>query len=803
MLQVLRHSLRSIAKSKATSAVVLLSLALGTGVNAAVYGVVAALLLRGPAGVGSPERLISIYTSEFSGATYGASSYPDFVSLASAASPVALLAAVDDNRFANLAIGEWVQSGRIAAVSPSFFDVLDMQPHAGRLFGAEGAVTAPAPAVVSFALADHHGGAAAVVGRELTVGSDAYVIVGVAPARFRGLQAGRDCDVWLPLTSPSPARGDRRLSIVGRLAPDRTLEDAAAILRAASDELAARFPATNRGTLAQVDGPRLFTGVRYSPLDPDTAAQAYLIGLVAGGASALLLASAILNVGSLLLSRGLSRRRELAVMMALGATRGRLVRQLLTEAVCLSAAGAALGLLFAWWAATAIPSLFMAAEAERLDTTLDARAMLLAVVLAGLAGALFGIAPALLGTGSHPSTALRADAGGVSAPQAGSRLRMLFVTGEIAVSAVLLLTASLIVASLSHALAGERMGAAMRVAFVSIELPGRFADPVRGVAYRRALLERSPAVSGVEAVGWASTLPLGRGNRRLFRIPGPTADVTDAVELDSNVVSSGYFEALSLVLAEGRLFDAGDTTLAPPVVVVDELLARRYFGPAALGAELVEADGRRSRIVGVVRGGRYRTLQEAPRPTVYYASTQEYLWRGHLVIRTSGDPATLLPGIRHAVSEVGDAAILRTSTLATHLSEVLPLDRLVTRLVGLCGLIALAMSAIGMYGVMSDSVQRRTREIGLRVALGAHRLQVARLVFREATYLAVGGLVIGAAAALALARLARHAVHDIASLDPLSLASVAAALGVVTGIAAAVPLGRALRVSPIVALRDG
>jgi putative ABC transport system permease protein len=315
------------------------------------------------------------------------------------------------------------------------------------------------------------------------------------------------------------------------------------------------------------------------------------------------------------------------------------------------------------------------------------------------------------------------------------------------------------------------------------------------------VLERLRSVSGVEAVGWASTLPLGRGNRRLFRIAGPTADVTDTVDLDTNVVSAGYFAAMALPLVEGRLFEAGDTTLAPAVVVVDELLARRYFGNTAIGAELVDADGNPARIVGIVRGGRYKTLQETPRPTVYYPATQDYLWRGHVVLRTRGDPAPLLPAIRGAASEVGDAAILRTATLETHLAEVLPLDRLATTLVGLCGLIALAMSTIGMYGVMSDSVQRRTREIGLRVALGANRIQVARLVFREATSLSIAGLAVGAAGALFFGRVARHFVADIPPLAPLSVAAVAAALGLVMAVAAAVPLRRALRVSPIVALR--
>ena len=527
-----------------------------------------------------------------------------------------------------------------------------------------------------------------------------------------------------------------------------------------------------------------------------------MIGLVVGGASVLLLAGACLNVGSLLLSRAVARRRDLAIKMALGATRRALVRELLTETLCLSLAGGGLGLLFAIWTAGVIPAFFTTEQVERLDTQLDARVILLTVGVACLAGALFGVAPALHGTAAPAVTALRADAGGVSDQHGGSRLRALLVGAQIALSTVLLLATGHLVKSLMHALEGEMGSALARVAFVSIELPGRFGDPVRGVAHRRALLEQLPSLDGVEVVGWASTLPLGRGNRREFRIEAETADVTDTVALETNVVSPGYFRTLVLPLIEGRLFDEGDTTLAPPVVIVDELLAQRYFGPAAVGRHLIDSQGARLEVVGVVRSGRYRTLQQSPQPTVYFPSTQDYLWRGHLVVRTTRDPALLVDAIRRAVNGVGKGATsLQTSTMEAHLSDVLALDRLTTTLVGLCGVIALAMSTIGVYGVMTDAVQRRTREIGLRVALGAGRTQVARLVFKDAVSLAAVGVLIGAAVALAVSYVARSFIHGMPSLDIVTLAGVSGALAIVIAVAAILPLRRALRVHPNIALR--
>ena len=509
MFQDLRLSIRAIAHSKATTAAILLSLALGTGVNAAVYGVAAALLLRAPAGVKSPSSLVSIYTSEFSGAPYGRSSYPDYLAVRASSGAFAFVAAVDDGTVANVRLGESAQSARIAAVSEDFFTALQMHPHTGRLLGAGDAAPAPPAVVISLALADQFGGAAAVLGSSVTIGSDAYLVAGVAPPRFRGLQAGRECDAWILLTRSSAARGDRRLSIVARLAPGVALADAAGTLERLSQDLAARYPATNRGRLGQAGAPRLMTPVRYSQLDPDTAGQALLISLIVVGATSLLLVSACLNVGSLLLSRALARGRDLAIKMALGATRGRLVRQLLVETLCLSLAGGALGVLFAAWTMAAIPALFMASQAERLETDLDGGIMLLTLGVASLAGALFGVAPALHATASSAATALRADAGAVAAPQAGAWHRVLLVGAQVALSTVLLIAASLMMVSLRQALEGDRAAAAMQVAIVSLELPGRFADPARGVAYRQRLLERLPSVSGVAAVGWASTLPLG------------------------------------------------------------------------------------------------------------------------------------------------------------------------------------------------------------------------------------------------------------------------------------------------------
>jgi predicted permease len=800
--QDLRQTLRAAARTPGTTAVLLVSLALGTGANAAVYGVMRALLLAAPAGVQHPSRIVSLYTSEFSGATYGPSSYADYLSIASSTSSFAAVAAIDDHAIENVSIGAATVAARVAAVTDSFFSVLDMTAHAGNLLPAS-ASSSDAVAVISFSLSEQLGGVTTVIGKTLAIAGRSYTVVGVTPPRFRGLQIGRECDVWIPMTTPAPMRGDRRLALVGRLASAARPSTAGDELRRLSDHLAARYPSTNRGDKNHADAPRRITPVRYSQLDPSAGDQILLIAVVIGGAAALLLASACLNVGSLLLSAALARRGELAIKMALGATRERLIRQLLAEALLLSAIGGALGLLFASWTSTAIPALFMVEQAEQLDTGLDAGAMLLTVGLATLAGVLFAIAPALQGTSAPAVTALRADAGGVSAPRGGSRMRAWLVGGQVALSTALLLATGLAVSSLAQALDAGLGSTTKRIAFVSVELPGLFGDPVRGIAFRNVLVERLSSLAGVESVGWASQLPVSRAGKLQFRLEGGTADVTDSVELDTNVVTADYFRVLLLPCVEGRLFEAGDRVRAPPVAVVDELMAERYFGRSAVGGHLIDTTGTRLEIVGVVRTARYRTLQQAPQPMVYYPSTQEYLPQGHAIVRTSADPATLLRSLEAAVSEAGQGGTLRrTSTLEAHLTDALAVDRLITTLIGVCGLIALAMSAVGIYGVMTDTVRRRTREIGLRVALGARPLQIGGLVFVESMSLAGLGLLSGLTAALVVTTAARMFLYGVPPLDLLTLSAVVAALTVIIGLAAIVPLGHALRVSPIIALRD-
>lgn len=803
MLEDLRVALRGLSRAKVLTAVLVISIGLGTGANAAVFSLVHAVLLGAPPGIQDQRRLAWIYTSEFAGSPYGRSSFPDFLSLHDVGG-LAALAAYDDTAFANVRRGDEVRRVRVVATTANLFDMIGVSPAAGRLFHEGETDPSVAAAVVSHALATFLGGADSLPGQEIVVGDSPYTVVGVAPAGFRGLSSARPADVWIPLDLHVPAdqRGDRRFAVLARTSA--SLDHLQDRLAEVARDLASRHPETNLGSLQDPEGPRLFTAVAYSPRQPGTGSSLSLLAFVIGSAVGLLLLSACINAGTLLLSRALARRRELAVKRALGATPQRLVRQLLCESLVASIAGGVFGLLLATWITTALPALFASDDAELLPAAADPLLVLLTVGIATLAGVAFAIAPALQVSEAPATLALRADSGGMSDQPRGTRVRAAFMAAQLAVSTLLVIGTALLVDGLNEALAGDFGLGTRQVALLSMTNPGgncSIHDPARGLRFQRALPEALQKTAGVEAVGWAATAPLGRENVRQYTIAAGS-QMHDRLEFNVNIISPGYFATLQIPLIEGRAFDWRDTALAEPVAIVDELLARRQFGASALGHALIDAGGERVRIVGIVRSARYRTLQDAPQPTVYLPLPQQYQHCGFLFVRTAGDPGALLPLISGRVRAVdGGVTVERTLTLDQHLSQALAADRLAATLVALCGLIALVMAATGVYGAISDGVARRTREIGLRMALGARTSDVARLVLWQTAVITAAGIVLGVSGALVLERVAGSFVRGVPEIETAVLLRTPILLVLVVAIAAAIPLRRALAVQPTIALR--
>jgi len=802
LLQDLRYALRSFSKAPGFTALALLTIATGIGVNATVFSFVNALLLRPAPGVRDPGSLVSVFTSDFSSGPYGVSSYPDYLTIKSSAPAFRGLAAFREGSGDMMRIDESVERVRPMAVSGEFFDLLGIQPVAGRAIGpADTIESAPPVAVIGYNLWHRAFGAEpGAVGKQVTVNGQSVTIVGVAPEDFEGLNLGARFELWRPLLGrDTPAeRGTRGTEIVGRLDERSDLRAAQAELDGIAARLAAAYPDTNRGTLARPTDPRPMVVVSHARLDPRFRAEAGMIATTLMVAVALVLLIACANVAGLLLSRATARGHEVAVRLALGASRGRVFRQMLTESVVLGMAGGALGLLCALWTADALPSFLPAEQARLLDAGVDWRVLSFTTAIALASGLIFGLAPALHGARSSAARALRSDARAGETRRTVSARNILVVL-QVAAASILLVSGTLLTRSLSNALTADPGFSTRQALLHSVALPPAM-SPEQGRTYYEALVTAVGAVPGVESVGLARVVPVAGGSRRVFRIPGYIPQPREDMELHVNTVHRNYFATLGFVAIEGRLFEPADVAGAP-IVVVNETFARRYFGGAAVGRRIRTRDTELE-IVGVVRAQRRTGLQDAPTPVVFYQLERDFQRGVTLIAKTAGEPLLLADTIRRTATAVDrNVAIFGTVTLEGHLAEALAGNRLIVALVAACGALALVLAIVGVYGIVAYAVVRRTREIGVRIALGASRAQILGLLVREGGAVAAVGVVVGVLAALGSTRLLASMLYGISATDAPTFLSVAIAVGGAAILASSVPAARALRISPIAALR--
>jgi putative ABC transport system permease protein len=566
-------------------------------------------------------------------------------------------------------------------------------------------------------------------------------------------------------------------------------------------QLAAAFPETNRGTLARPDQPRPFSVVRHTRLHPNFRGEVGMIAAVLLTAVALVLLMACTNVAGLLLSRATARHREIAVRHALGAGRGRLFRQMLTESVLLGMAGGALGLIVTLWTADVLPSFFPPEQARMLGASIDWRVLAFTAAAAVISGLVFGVAPAFHGLKAVPSEALRAGSQRTGDARGGVRARKVLVGAQVALASVLLVSALLLTRSLSNALDDDPGFTTGQAVLSTIELPRSMTvDAAR--PYFDTVLERVRAVPGVEAAGFAQFVPIAGLSRRGFTMEGYVPREGEDTEFHFNTVTPEYFETMGIRAIRGRLFEDADRS-GRLVAVVNHTLAERYFGGDAVGRQLVDSGGRQLEIIGVVGANRRFDLQDPPAPVVFYLLDHQFTARMMLVARTAGDAALLADTVRRTIAAVNpDAAVFRTVTLDAHLEEALAANRLTVALVVACGLMALTLALIGVYGVVAYSVARRRREIGVRVALGATRWQILRPLLTEHGTVVCLGLAVGIVAALSVTRLLGSMLYGISATHPGTYALVIAIVGAVAALASVLPASRALRVNPVAALRQ-
>jgi predicted permease len=816
-----RYGLRSLRRHSAFSAMAVLSLAIGIGANAVIFGVVRALLFR-DSPLAQPETLVNIYEAE-DGRVSGPMSHPNIEDLrkgtthvfSGIAASTFALAPIDRGGTAVMVMGE--------AVSGGAFALLGVEPQLGRTILPEDDVARGGHPVVMLSHGYWQrafGADPQVVGRTLRMGGRGYTIIGVAPASYPGGLPAVTPAFYVPMAMVDELMGieilDQRrwhsFSAKARLAPGVTRAQAEHAASLVADGLTRARPEGwipgRRFSLVPTSEVQIVPSV-----DPLLRAAAWLLMAVVG----LVLLLACTNLASFLLARTLDRRQEVAVRRALGATRGALARQFLVENVLLGIVGAVVGLVLALGLLNVLLSMDLPLPfGMRLDLHfgLDSKALLDWRVLALTAGAgivaggLLGLVPAVLGTRADLSSALKAGSRGSDAP--GSlRWRNALVVAQIAISLVLLVGAGLFLRSRQQMLAIDPGFGRAPTSILSVMLPVARSTPVDAAQRTRGLLERFRAMPGVQAAGIIWPLPLDfNSSFTEFTIDGqsPTSG-REAFRAENATVDGGFFDAAGVVIVAGRTFNGGDRRNSQPVAIISQAMARRFWpGGDALGRILRRPDPAEPdlMVVGVASDINVRSLGESPRDVVYETYTQRERSAGFaFVVRTATDPALTSLALVAAAREIDpDAQIVQSTTMAQHLAMSRLPSQIGAFMLSAFAVIAMALAAIGVYGLVRYTVAMRTREVGIRMALGADAADVARMLATHGVRLVLVGGAIGVVASLVAARFLATLLFGVGTFDPVVLIGAPLVLGVAAWLAAYLPARRASRADPLAALRD-
>ena len=805
LLQDLRFALRGLLRRPGFTAAVVATLALGLGANAAIFSVVNAVLLR-PLPYADPDRLVMVW-GRYPDFGRTGTSLPDFTDwqrgTVGSFGSFEQLAAMHGTAFNLTGLGEPEQL-RGDRVSANFFTTLGVRPALGRGFLPEEDRTGGDDDVVVLSHGfweRRFGGDPKVVGREVQLSGRPYTIVGVAPKGFRFL---REVDVWAPARMDTAAMMERRrseyLTVFGRLKRDVPLERARADLATVLRRVAEEYPETNSQLRSEVIS-----------MKEDLVGNVRPALLVFSGAVGLVLLIACANVANLLLARAAAREREVAVRVALGAARGRLVRQLLTESVLIALLGAAVGLVVAVWAVSALRAGSPEGLLPRLaEVRIDPSVVAFSLALAVATGLLFGLAPAMRLAGGGLHDALKEGARGGSSGGA-TRFRNGLVLGEVAVAVVLLVGAGLLVRSFERLNRVDPGFNPRGVLTYGVVLPRAKYDSIATVppVFTR-LLERTRSIPGVQAAALSNTLPMGGSGYVTFYIEGrpQTADGQVTEDVQPFSVTPDYFRVLGIPLRRGRLIEPQDVDGAPRVAVINEEMHRRYFGDRdPIGARVTFGDPEDTAstwftVVGVVGNVAQEGLTAKPYAQLYrplFQVPQRGVW---MSVRTAGEPMAVASATRAALKAVDpDVPANEVRTMEDRIAENIAQPRVSVALLGSFSGVALLLAAIGIYGVVSYTVAQRTREIGIRMALGARREGVLRLVIGQGLAPVAAGVAVGLALALAATRLMSSLLYGVSATDPLTFGAVALFLGAVALVATYIPARRATRVDPLVALR--
>jgi predicted permease len=829
-----RYAARTLLRTKGLTAIAIVSLAVGIGASAAMFSLVNAALLR-PRGVSQAEQLVQLYVGD-RGSPYETTSYPSYAELRERNGVLTGLAGYGLGRQFDVAFADDVERVWGEAVSGNYFDVLGVRPHIGRTFlPEEDQVPGRNPvAVIGYGLWQRRFDSdSGVVGRTVTINRQPLTVIGVAPPQYRGMLAGWTSEMWVPLmTMPllDPVRGERLLTrgsrwltLVGRLEGGTTLDRARVRFDVLTKEMQAAHPDEWRDRREDGSVRELFITVlpeRETRVPPTMRAPAYAFAALLLVIVDLVLVIACINLAGMFLARAIARRSEIAVRLALGAGRWRIVRQLLTESVLLSLVAGVIGATLAVWALAGVMTQLPALpEGIRvgLEVEPDWRIIVYTLVFSTLTGVLFGLAPALQASRGALSAVLK-DASTVTARFRRSRARQSLIVAQLALSVLLLVAAGLVLRSLEN-VRPTRLGFASENYLVApLSLDEAAYDRQRGQQFWEQLAGGVRDVPGVRTVSLVEGMPGGfmSRTRRSTGIEGYTPGADEDMQIDAGIVGPRYFTNLSVPIVAGRDFDERDREGAPCVTIINEVFAQRYLGGSAPALErhLIRrnsADGapQMCRIVGIIRDDAWQSLTREVRPFHALPLLQSEHRDMTLVVETAGDPAALTPAVRQLIRRLDPHLPLAgVRTLGEHSDVTLYPFRLVGLLMAGCGVMALLLAIIGIYGMVSWSVAQRGREVGIRIAFGAARSDILALVVRQGMLPVGVGLGIGLLLGFALTRVLSglpintELVFGVGATDPLTFAGVTLLLGLVALAACCVPALRAARLDPMVTLRD-
>ncbi len=807
-LQDLRYARRLLTRSPAFTAIAVLTLALGIGLNTAVFSVIDALLLRPLPGVRASSEIVQVYRT-WPGIEYASSSPMNLRDVQERSKSVFTDVAAWSFESMNVSTGGQTQRVFGQLVSANYFSVLGASAIRGRTFVADEDRTPNAHPVVVVSHAAWQGmfgGDPEIVGRSIVLNGSPYTVVGVTGPEFRGVLSIVTPTIWFPLmqvaqikpgaASSLTTRGNQFMNLIARLQPGMTLANASAQMQGVLRGLEQDYPDEYRGssfTLVAQSDAGIHPMFRNAQVGLSTIVMAVVV---------MLLLIACVNVANLFLARARDRWREMAVRLSLGARRAVIIRQLLTESLLFALVSGAVGLLIAWWAMGLLNRVQLPFDAAiNADLRLSLPVLIFTILATIVTGVLFGLAPALQATRPALIPALKGEA---PSGESRSRASRGLVVVQMALSMVLLVSAGLFLRNLSAATTVDKGFAGGNILLAELEPGLQGYDRGRATQFFATLEQRLALSPEVEGVSWARTLPLGLSNSQSgVQISGYTPSEEEQMSIDNSAVSPSYFDVMGIRIVQGRAFTARDDSSAQPVLVVNQRFAERFWpGQEAVG-RIVRTRGEDRLVVGVVPTGKYSSLGEAPTAFMYFPQAQEWSSSMILQLRTKGDPSAVVPLLRAEVTALDPTLpVANIRTLDSHLGIALMPARLTGGALAVFGLLGLLLASVGIYGVTSYSVSQRTREIGIRMAIGAARGEVVGLVMRQGLTMVGLGAAIGLALAFGAAQLIRGLLYGGNAFDPLTFIGVPAILGAIAALAIWIPARRAAGVDPVMAIRS-